>query len=80
MNERLRSVLADVFGVRPERISVQDTHETIPGWDSLHHLQMIMALEQEFGVQLDTEQIADIRSVADIVRLLDGAQQDQAGA
>ncbi|HEY3244500.1 MAG TPA: acyl carrier protein [Phycisphaerae bacterium] len=79
MNEALRKLLADVFGVKPEKISERDSHETIPAWDSLRHLQMVMALEQQYGIQIDTEQIANIKSVADVVRLVETARGSGGG-
>ncbi len=75
MTNELRNLLADVFEVRPESISDKDTYETIKNWDSLRHLQMVMAIEQRYNLQVDSEQIPNIKSVADIVQLVERAGQ-----
>jgi acyl carrier protein len=70
MTSDLRQLLAEVFETAPERIRPTDTNKTIPNWDSLRHLQLVMALEQRYGLQIDTGRIAEITSVADVIRLV----------
>ncbi|MND08480.1 hypothetical protein D3C83_311020 [compost metagenome] len=43
---------------------------TIPQWDSMGHMTLILALEQEFGVAFESYQIADLTSVPAIVAAL----------
>jgi acyl carrier protein len=74
VDSKLRKLLAEVFDQPLAKISERDTHETIATWDSLRHLQMIMALEQQYALQIDTEQIAAIKSVADVVQLVERAR------
>jgi acyl carrier protein len=45
------------------------THDT---WTSIKHLQLIVALEDEYGVALTRQEIRSIRSVGDIRRILRG--------
>ncbi len=61
---RLRSVLADVFGVPPEQISDETGAGKLEGWDSFGHLQAILALEAEFGVQFDPQRIPELTTVS----------------
>ena len=70
MTSDLRQLLAEVFETTPDKIRPLDTNKTIPNWDSLRHLQLVMALEQKYGLQIDTQRIAEIKSVADIVRIV----------
>jgi acyl carrier protein len=39
-------------------------------WDSLAHVKLVLALEEEFGVKLSFDQVANIRSVADLKRII----------
>lgn len=39
-------------------------------WDSLHHLNLVVELEDAFGVSFEPEEIATMKSVADIEKLL----------
>ncbi len=70
MNEKLHRLIADVFAVPPNQINEQTTVEDLQSWDSLKHLQLIIALEQAYGIQLDTEEIPQIQSVSDIQETL----------
>ena len=63
MRERLRELVADVFGLAPAEIGDDASPDTIPAWDSLHHLELMMGLELEFGVKVSTEDIPELTSV-----------------
>jgi len=58
IDDRIKSVMASVFGVNAEEINDETTPHTISTWDSMKHINMIVALEQEFEVQLEDEEIA----------------------
>lgn len=73
MNEELRQLLADAFEVRGDQVTADATQQTIESWDSLHHLQMVMALEQHYGMQIPSERIPEIKSVADIIQIVESA-------
>jgi len=60
----LRELLADVFEVAPEQITPELSMTTAENWDSFRHLQAILALEGEYGVQFDPQQIPELTSVA----------------
>ncbi len=68
--ERFRSVFGAVLGVPTDRITDAVTAEATDTWDSLNHINLISALEQEFRVQLPAERLADAQSVADLKNLL----------
>ncbi len=70
MDEKLRQLLSDVFGVGGKEITESSTANDIDTWDSIKHLQLVIALEQSYGVELDTDEISNLRSVKDIVECL----------
>jgi acyl carrier protein len=53
IEERVRSVIADVFGLDPGQVGADTSTETVEVWDSLQHLTVVLALEEEFNIQLD---------------------------
>ena len=59
---RLKQVLANVFGEKSENISEGSSMDTIENWDSLRHLNLILALEEEFEVSFDEEETINIVS------------------
>ena len=67
---RLIDLLCAVFGVTPEDIRPDKGRGTLKGWDSLRHLKLIMAIEEEFGIELTQEEIESIATVADIKQAL----------
>ena len=54
-------------------ISLDTPREDIPAWDSLGTLTLMAGLDEEFSIQLNEDQIADLRNVGDVVALLNGA-------
>lgn len=64
-------VLADVLGVSPARILPESSPDTIEAWDSVQHLNVIIALEQEFDVRFTPEEIEDAVTAQGIAALVD---------
>ena len=66
MDPRIRSVFSSVLGINADRLTDEDSPATIAEWDSLSHISLVMALEAEFGVQFEPEDLAGMASVAAI--------------
>ncbi|MDR3746295.1 MAG: acyl carrier protein [Acidobacteriaceae bacterium] len=60
----LRELLADIFEMAPEQITPELNMAVVENWDSFRHLQVILAIEGEYGVQFDPQRIPDLSSVA----------------
>ncbi len=76
---RLRAVFSAVFGIDGSTLDDTDSPNTIAGWDSVNHLNLMLSLEAEFGVEFDVEELATLTSLAAIRRRLsimaDGQRQ-----
>jgi acyl carrier protein len=59
---KLREVLANVFAVGVEMINDEASPDTIEVWDSLRHMNLVLALEENFGVELTDDQVVEILS------------------
>jgi acyl carrier protein len=70
LEQRTRQVVADVFGLPLEKVTRETSHETIEEWDSLNVLNILMAVEGEFGVSISPEEAADFVSVERILAVL----------
>lgn len=66
----LQRLFADIFEIRPEEVTSDSSPDTIETWDSIRHLNLVVALEQEFGVQFEPEEIEQMISVELIADLL----------
>jgi acyl carrier protein len=63
IERRVKAVVGSVFGLAPERVTDDVSPRTVTAWDSIAHMQLVMALEAEFGVQFDPDEIPDLNSV-----------------
>lgn len=68
--DRVRAIAADVLSVSPNEIGPDSSPESIEAWDSVHHLNLVLALEQEFDTQFEPEEIDQMKNVAHIVAIL----------
>lgn len=72
VDRRLREVLASVFPVDAAALRDDDSPKTIAEWDSVAHVNLVLSLEAEFGVQFSPDEIAELTSVGAIRRRLEG--------
>lgn len=70
MINKVKKTLADVLDINAASIDDQFSNERSEKWDSLNHIRLAMALEEEFGVQLTAEEIADMISIPRILAVL----------
>lgn len=62
----LRDILADILEILPDQVTPDLGVGTVESWDSFRHLQAILALEGEYGVQFDPQRIAELTTVSQI--------------
>ena len=60
--EKLKQVMADVFGIPADAIGDSSSLETIERWDSIGHLNLVLALEEQFNVSFNEDQMTEITS------------------
>jgi acyl carrier protein len=58
-DRKLKEVLARVFDVDVAEITETASNDTLERWDSLRHMNLIVAIEEEFGVEFSGDQVAD---------------------
>lgn len=68
--ERVRGIAADVLKLPANKITAQSSPENIESWDSVQHLNLILALEQDFSVQFEPEEIDQMSSIDRILNVL----------
>lgn len=67
---RLQRIFRDVLDEPALRLTEDYSTTDHPEWDSVAMVQIVLAVEQEFGCELDMAQVARIKSVADILRFI----------
>lgn len=73
--EQVRSIVSDLLRIPAGQISVASSPENIEAWDSVQHLNLVLALEEKFSLQLSPEEIDEMKTVGDIARLVEGKLQ-----
>ena len=68
--EKLKKVIAEVLNVDPEEITPESTFVDDLGADSLDVYQIIMAVEDELGIEVNEEDAEKISTVGDAVELI----------
>jgi len=68
--ERIREIMASVFALPISQIPEDAAMDTVAGWDSLAHLELMLAIEMEFSLKLSAESIMDLGSLAEIEELV----------
>ena len=62
--------MISVFRLHKDIISDDAKMSDVPGWDSLSHMNLILEIEREYGVQLSGDDIAEMQSIPKIVEIL----------
>lgn len=69
---RLTRIFRDVLEDEGIDLSPETTADDIEGWDSLSHIQLIVAAEQEFGVRFTSREIMKWNNVGEWVGCIEG--------
>ena len=77
---RVCGMVADLFQLPPETVGPGTSPDTVETWDSLQHLNLVLALEQEFQLQFTPEEIEQLLSVELIAALVIEKTQLSEGA
>ena len=60
MENRIKKVMSDVFNIDIESIDNDSSPDNIENWDSLKHMNLIVALEEDFDIEFDDNDIENL--------------------
>ncbi len=69
--QRLLPLFRDVLNDDGVMITPDSDADSIPGYDSLAHIDIISAIEQEFGIAFDFTELVALSNVGDMIALID---------
>jgi acyl carrier protein len=67
---KIQSLLGSLFPELERPLQADDSPVTVGGWDSLRQVEIILAVEETFGVALTTADIVELKSVGALVGIL----------
>ena len=67
----VRQVAADVLQVPLDQLRGESSRDVLPQWDSLNHVNLVIALEQTFDLQFTPEQVEQMLTLELIAMLID---------
>jgi len=70
MRTDIITVFSEVFGVAPEGVGDDAGPTTIEGWNSVRHVELVVALEERFGCMFDPEEVPELTSLQRIEEIL----------
>ena len=70
--EQVKKIVVDQLGAEPDEVQMSSTFVDDLGADSLDIVELIMAFEEEFNIEIPDEKAEKIKTVEDVVKYIDG--------
>jgi acyl carrier protein len=71
MNEqKIKSIMSTILKISEDEIHAESSPDNIKTWDSLQHMNLILGLEQSFGITFDDEEIIQLLSYEIILAII----------
>jgi acyl carrier protein len=71
VSEKVKSIIVEQLGVKPDQVVPSASFVNDLGADSLDTVELVMALEEEFGIEIPDEEAEKILTVEDAVKYID---------
>ena len=68
--ERLNEIFRDVFDDTTIEVNANTTSSDIEDWDSLEHINLIVAIENEFGMKFNMNEVTTMKNVGEMVEII----------
>ncbi len=70
IDNKIKSIMGQCFEVDSKAILDSSSQKTLVAWDSLAHMNLTIALEMEFNIELEPEEIAAMTSFAMVKKII----------
>lgn len=71
MENRINKVMSAVFEVPVKEINDKSSPDTIESWDSLKHMNLVVALEEEFGIVFEDNELVELLNYSLICNIIE---------
>jgi acyl carrier protein len=69
--EKIKSIIAEQLGVKAEEVTPESSFVDDLGADSLDTVELIMALEEEFNIEIPDEDAENMSKVSDVIKYIE---------
>lgn len=70
MKDKVLMIISNIMNVPIKLLNEESSPDNVESWDSLKHLNLILAIEQDFGITLSDEEIIEMLNVQLILEIL----------
>jgi acyl carrier protein len=75
IDQRVKDIIVEQLGVKPDQVTPEAKFIEDLGADSLDTVELIMALEEEFGIEVPDEQAEKLLTVGDVIKHIEEHQK-----
>jgi acyl carrier protein len=75
VEQKVRDIVVEQLGVKPEQVTPEAKFIEDLGADSLDVVELVMALEEEFGNEIPDEEAEKLTTVGDVIKFIEDQQQ-----
>ena len=75
IEQRIKDIIVEQLGVKADQVTADAKFIEDLGADSLDTVELVMALEEEFGTEIPDEQAEKLQSVGDVIKYIEDLQQ-----
>lgn len=74
VEQRVKDIIVEQLGVKPEQVTLEAKFIEDLGADSLDTVELVMALEEEFGQEIPDEEAEKLQTVGDVIKYIEEHQ------
>lgn len=75
ISDQLKKVILNVLELEDFDMKDETTADQVPGWDSLNHINVILAIEKEYNLKFKGIEILKIKNIGELQQLIDSKLQ-----
>lgn len=77
MESKVKDIIINELGVEPEKVTREASFVEDLGADSLDTVELVMAFEEEFGIEIPDEDAEKLQTVGDAIEYIDARQGEE---
>jgi len=70
IEDKIKKVMSAVFEVPIDEINDKSSSDNIISWDSIKHMHLVVALEEEFDIQFNDSEIVELQNLSLIINII----------